>query len=141
MHLPEHAMDVRLRTDTPSPTRWLERVRGVLGALFRLAAADLAYARAALARAAVAGAVGALCALAAFAGTLVLVVAGLVALGLHLLAAIAVLVAVLGVAAWMAFRSAARWLGETRFEATQRQIDAALHDDMHDDLRENPHVP
>lgn len=129
MYPPEHVMDARLRADTPSPTRWVARVRGVLGALFRLAAADLAYARAALARAAVAGAVGALCALAAFAGVLVLAAAGLVALGLHLLAAVAILVVVLVVIALVAFRSAERWMRETRLEATQRQLDAVLHDD------------
>ena len=83
---------------------------------------------------------GALCALAAFAGALVLMVAGLVALGLHVLAAIALLVVALGVAAAVAFRSAARWMHETRLEATQRQIDAALHDDIND-AKDAPHGP
>lgn len=126
-------MDTRAVTDRPSATLWFARARGVAGAYYRLAVADLALARAAGIRAAAAGALALVAAMTAYLAFAAAAALALVHFGLAWPWALLIIGAVsTALAAACALRIRAL-LRIANFETSRRQFDRFFaEDDPHE---------
>lgn len=116
-------------TNHPSPSMWLTRARGVAGAYYRLAVADLALARAAGVQAAAAGAFALVFGTTAFAALAAAAVAALVAAGIALHWALLLLGIAAATLAALCVLRVHSMLDIANFETSRRQFDRFFADE------------